>query len=182
VRRCRVTRESSGAFPLGRESHVQQMLKTGRSEFTPDFLAWKPAARSAEGPALHRLICVEVKYRANVPAFLHLSGPDLVSHVGGSWPDLHVVIVRDNPEPGRSCFQLLALPAQPGTPLATVDLHMASALGIERSMCAEYERLIRRTFRLLGEQSLEDTLTRKPPVKADVRALLPQPAPGVSLA
>ena len=49
-------------------------------------------------------------------------------------------------------------------------------------MCDEYEHLIRHTFRLLGKQPLEDTLTRKPPVKVDVRALLPQPAPGASLA
>ncbi len=168
---------------VGRESHVQQMLKTGRSQFTPDFLAWRPAGRSPEGgPPLHRLLCVEVQYRANVGAFLRLNGPDVLSLVDGRWPDLQVVIVTDNPEPGRSCFQLLALPARVETPLATVDLHTGSALGIDRSVCDEYEHVIRHTFRRLGEHSLEDALTRTPPMTRDVRALLPQPAPGVSLA
>src|SRR5437870_12428796 len=46
---------------LGRESQVQQLLKTGGSEFLPDFLIWKPADQSRDGVPLHRLLRVEVK-------------------------------------------------------------------------------------------------------------------------
>ena len=131
-------------------------------------------------PPLHRLLCVEVKYRANVAAFLRLNGPDLLAHIDGPWPDLQVVIVTDNPDPGRSCFQLLALPARAETPLATVDLHTAGALGIDRSVCDEYEHVIRHTFRRLGEQPLEETLTSKPAARVAARGLLLYPATDVS--
>src|SRR5437879_8545598 len=59
---------------LGRESQVQQLLKTGVSEFLPDFLLWKPADQSRDGLPLHRILSVEVKYRYNVEEYLRRFG------------------------------------------------------------------------------------------------------------
>lgn len=153
---------------VGRESHVQQLLKEGKAEFLPDFLVWKPVSR-AEGPTLHRLFCVEVKYRADVEGFLRRFDGGPLAGVSGQWPDLKVVIVTDHPAPGRSCFQLLDFAQQsPGAPLHTVDLHTASELEISRTAIEENEELVRGVFTMLAAKSLParaDGPPRKPPVK-----------------
>ena len=75
---------------LGRESQVQQLLKTGVSEFLPDFLLWKPADQSRDGLPLHRLLSVEVKYRSNVEEYLRRFGDELISRVGEQWSELYL--------------------------------------------------------------------------------------------
>ena len=153
---------------VGRESHVQQLLKEGKAEFLPDFLVWKPVS-GAEGPTLHRLFCVEVKYRADVEGFLRRFDGGRLASASEQWPDLKVVIVTDRPVSGRSCFQLLDLVRQaPDATLHTVDLHTASELEINRAAIEEHEELVRGVFTLLASRSLParaEGAPRKPPVK-----------------
>src|SRR5215475_7745717 len=78
---------------LGRDTQVQRLLKTGSSEFLPDFLVWKPAEQLENGVPLHRLLSVEVKYRSNVEEFLRRFGDELISHVGEQWRELYVVLL-----------------------------------------------------------------------------------------
>lgn len=148
---------------LGRESQVQQMLKTGISEFLPDFLVWKSVDRTKDGAPLTRVLSVEVKYRYNVPEFLQRFGGSFLSEVAAQWPELYVILVTDNPEPQRSCFQALDLRAyDPTVPLATRDLHEIGDLGIYRSTVEEYEELVKQVFTLLGAQLRRQDLLRKP--------------------
>jgi hypothetical protein len=156
---------------LGRESQVQQMLKTGISEFLPDFLVWKSVDRTGDGPPLTRVLSVEVKYRYNVPEFLQRFGGDFLSEVAEHWPELYVILVTDNPEPQRSCFQVLDLRAyDPTTPLVTRDLHEIGDLGIYRSTVKEYEELVKQVFSLLGAQFRGQNLLRKPLAKVTAEA------------
>src|SRR3990167_8266249 len=94
---------------IGRESQVQRLVKIGSDEFLPDFLLRKPVAETGTGRPLHRLIPIEVKYRANVDAFLRQHGDELLSRVGEQWPELCIVLVTDHPAPSRSCFQVIDL-------------------------------------------------------------------------
>jgi hypothetical protein len=147
---------------LGRESQVQQLLKTGSSEFLPDFLIWKPVDQLSDGVPLHRLLSVEVKYRSNVEEFLRRFGDDLISRVGEQWRELYVVFVTDHPAAGRSCFQVLDFrePAA-DAPLGTIDLHESPVFGISKSLIEEHERLVGQLFSPLSSPSMSE-LTRRP--------------------
>jgi hypothetical protein len=152
---------------LGRESQVQQLLKTGSGEFLPDFLIWKPVDQSRDGMPLHRLLSVEVKYRSNVEEFLRRFGDELISHVGEQWRELYVVFVTDHPAAGRSCFQVLDLREHAsGAPLGTIDLHEAQAFGINKSIIEEHERLVGQLFLPLKNGELRKPPTRLSPDKA----------------
>ncbi len=154
---------------LGRESQLQHMFKNGKSEFLPDFLVWKAAGTSSDGVPLHRLLCVEVRYRADVRTYLRLNGPELRSDVGEDWPEVYVILVTDNPDDGRSCFQLLHLRGSDRhTPLATVDLHEAPGLGISKDLVDEYTELVRQVFSLLRSHAAEKDELRKPPAKLPI--------------
>jgi hypothetical protein len=147
---------------LGRESQVQQMLKTGISEFLPDFLVWKPVAPPVGDASLNRVLSFEVKYRHDVPEYLERFGAAFLSEVAEQWPDLYVVLVTDHPEPTRSCFQALNLRGyDPDVPLVTRDLHELRELDIYRTTVAEYEELVRQIFSLLGAPSAGPGLERK---------------------
>jgi hypothetical protein len=136
--------------PAGRESQFPRMVRIGGDEFLPDFLLRKPAGDTPGGRPLHRLIPVEVKYRASVEEYLGRYGDELRARVGERWPELYVVIVTDHPAPGRSCFQVLDLAlARPGAPLGTVDLHEVPELNVYRTTVHEYEGLVRQIFPLL---------------------------------
>src|SRR5437667_239586 len=109
---------------IGRESQVQQMLRTGISEFLPDFLIWKQVDRTGGDASLNRVLSVEVKYRYDIPDFLQRYGGEFLLDVAEHWPDLYVILVTDNPEPTRSCFQAIDLRGyRPDAPLTTADLH-----------------------------------------------------------
>lgn len=165
---------------LGRESQVQQMLKTGAGEFLPDFLIWKPVDQSRDGMPLHRLLSVEVKYRWNVEEYLRRFGDELIARVGEQWRELYVVFVTDHPDSGRSCFQVLdPQESAPDAPLGTVDLHEARVFGIRKSVIEEYERLVLQLFLPLsadrcGTGELRKPLTRIAP--SDVTSVPPGPA------
>jgi hypothetical protein len=147
----------------GRENQVQQMLKTGISEFLPDFLVWKPTDAAIKGGPLHKVLSIEVKYRHNIPEYLARFGAAFLSDVAEQWPDLHIVLVTDDPEPGRSCFQALNLRGyEPSSPLATRDLYEVPELGIFRSTVEEYEQLAKQIFSLLAAQLPDRWRVRKP--------------------
>jgi hypothetical protein len=134
----------------GRESQFQRMIKVGPDSFLPDFLLHKPAGETPAGRTLHRLIPVEVKYRASVEEFLRAHGDDLLGQVGAQWPELCIVFVTDHPASGRSCFQVLDLATvRPGVPLTTVDLHYVHDFDIYVTTAQEYEGLVRQIFPLL---------------------------------
>ena len=134
----------------GRESQFQRMIRIGSDSFLPDFLLHKPAGETPTGRPLHRLIPVEVKYRASVEDFLRSHGDELVALVGAQWPELCIAFVTDHPPTGRSCFQILDLAAvRPGEPLVSVDLHYVRDLDIYLSTVQEYEGLVRQIFPLL---------------------------------
>jgi hypothetical protein len=150
---------------LGRESQVQQMLKTGSSEFLPDFLVWK-AVEANDAAPLARMFNVEVKYRRDLPKFLQRFAGGLLADVVEQWRDLYVVLVTDDPEHGRSCFQVLKLRDREAG-LVPVNLWEVEELGIYRSTVEEYEDLVKQVFSLLGAQSRGHESVRKPPRKVD---------------
>ena len=134
----------------GRESQGQRPLRIGADEFLPDFLLHKPAGETSAGRTLHRLIPIEVKYRASVEAFLQSHGDELLSALRARWPELCIVFVTDHPASERSCFQVLDLAAaRPGEPLTTVDLHYVHDFDVYLTTAQEYEGLVRQIFPLL---------------------------------
>ena len=146
----------------GRESQVQRLFMTGQGEFLPDFFVWRGADTSAHGEPLHRLLPVEVKFRSNLQGFLRPSEVERLLASTARWPELHLVLVTDNPANGRSSFQLLDLTqTNSDTPLAPTDLHEARALGIQKTITDQYEQLLRQVFLPLQEISQ----LRKPPAR-----------------
>jgi hypothetical protein len=134
----------------GRESQFQRMIGVGSDSFLPAFLLRKPAGETPTGRPLHRLIPVEVKYRASVEEFLRSHGDELLAQVGAQWPELCIVFVTDHPASGRSCFQVLDVAAtRPGDPLTTIDLHDVHDFNIYLTTAQEYEGLVRQIFPLL---------------------------------
>jgi hypothetical protein len=134
----------------GRESQFSRMVKIGGDEFLPDFMLRKPGGETPGGRLLHRLIPVEIKYRASVEEYLGRYGDALRAQVGEEWPELCVVLVTDHPAPGRSCFQVLDFAlARSGASLATVDLHEVAELDVYLTTVREYEGLVRQIFPLL---------------------------------
>src|SRR3972149_2292815 len=73
---------------IGGESQVQRLVKLGADEFLPDFLLRKLVPGTDAGRPLHRLIPIEVKYRANVEAFLAEYGDELLPRIRAQWPGL----------------------------------------------------------------------------------------------
>jgi hypothetical protein len=58
------------------------------------------------------------------------------------------VLVTDNPDAGRSCFQVLDDTLDPPS---TSDLHTVAALDVYRSTVQEYDSLGQKLFRLIAE-------------------------------
>jgi hypothetical protein len=134
----------------GRESQFQRMVRVGADGFLPDFLLHRPAGTTPTGRVLHRLIPVEVKYRASVEQFLSSHGDELIARVGEQWPELCIVFVTDVPASGRACFQVVDLAtARPGAPLVAIDLHHVHDLDIYLTTVREYEGLVRQIFPIL---------------------------------
>src|SRR5262245_50717939 len=133
-----------------REGPAQRAVKVGADEFLPDFLLQKPAGATTAGRRLHRLIPVEVKYRASVEELLRSHGDELLARLAEQWPELCIVFVTDRPSSGRSCFQVLDVAAaRSGAPLAAVDLHEVADLDIYLTTVQEYEALVHQIFPLL---------------------------------
>jgi hypothetical protein len=150
---------------LGRETQTQRLIKINDDEFLPDFLAWKAVPGPGMERRLHRLMMIEVKYRASVADYLRREGHAVFGPVSEQWPELYFVFVTDHPTDGRSCFQVVDLATYaPARPIQTVDLHDVPDLDIFASTVAEYESLVRSLFSLLnGAPALEPV--RKPEAK-----------------
>jgi hypothetical protein len=131
----------------GRESQVQRLFKSGRDEFLPDFMIRRAVERPGSERPLHQLIPIEVKYRRDIERFLHVEAADFRVH-SRKWPGLYLVLVTENPDQGRSCFQVLD---GDGEATGTADLHGVRALDIFDTTVLEYEELGRKLFRLLSE-------------------------------
>ena len=136
---------------VGRESQVHGLIKNGAGEFGPDFLVWKQVPESQSAQPLHRLFPIEVKYRANLSDFVRKEVEPLVAKARGQWPELYCIIITDNPEHDRSCFQVFEFKnhSQGMVPLL-VDLHEFKDLEIFKTTVQEYEALVRDIFGLLN--------------------------------
>jgi hypothetical protein len=117
-----------------------------KGEFLPDFLVRRAVDRPDGQRTLHQLVPVEVRYRRKLGVFLQERGAALVKRLAPHWPDLCFVFVTDEPDEGRSCFQVLDLGADG---VRTVDLHEVTELDIFRTTVQEYEALVRQVFVLL---------------------------------
>ena len=136
---------------VGRESQVHGLVKIGPGDFAPDFLVWKQIPEGESAQPLHRLFPIEVKYRSNLREFVRKELEPLVAKVGDQWPELYCIVVTDNPEDGRSCFQVLEFKNHtPGIVPILVDLHELTDLDIFKTTVHEYEGLVRDIFGLLN--------------------------------
>ena len=132
----------------GRESQVERLFKNGRDEFLPDFMIRRAVERPGSDRPLHQLIPIEVKYRYDISRFLKVEAREFFNHAR-SWPGLYLVLVTENPEGGRSCFQVVD--GNSDTP-RTSDLYAVPSLDIFRSTVLEYEDLGQKLFRLIAER------------------------------
>jgi hypothetical protein len=133
----------------GRESQLPRLFKTGKDEYLPDFMVRKAVERPGSDRPLHQLIPIEVKYRYDIARFLKYKAAEFFNHAR-RWTGLYLVLVTDNPEPGRSCFQVLDHSEQGGA--TTRDLEQITVLNIYRSTVLEYEHLGKKLFPLLAGQ------------------------------
>ena len=131
----------------GRESQVPRLFTVGKDEFLPDFMLRKAVERPGSDRPLHQLIPIEVKYRYDVARFLSVEAAKFFE-TARRWTGLSLVLVTDNPELGRSCFQVLDHSDQGAT---THDLEKDKVLEIYRSTVLEYEQLGRNLFPLLAQ-------------------------------
>lgn len=138
----------------GRESQIPGLMQKGAAEFAPDFMVWREVEGARPDEHLHRLLMVEVKYRANPQEYFKTYFEPFIEAIRGSWPDLYCVIVTDNPDEGRSCFQVLAVKdCTPGQPPPLQDLQQRFPNDIYKTTVAEYENLVRQLFALLNVAS-----------------------------
>lgn len=149
---------------VGRETQVPALMRTGRTEFMPDFVVWRALDAPSLGHHSYRLVAIEVKYRADLADYLRRDSPSRSAAVAQQWPELYELIVTDRPEPGRSCFQAIHVSAgQEGAPPVTLDLHLVPGLDIYRQTLEEYEGLVRQIFPILGSARGDDgERSRKP--------------------
>ena len=143
---------------VGRESQVHGLVKIGIGEFAPDFLVWKQIPEGKSTHPLHRLFPIEVKYRSNLRKFVREEVEPLVAKVHDQWPELHCIVVTDNPEGDRSCFQVFEFKKHtPGMVPLLVDLHELTDLDIFKTTVQEYEGLVRDIFGLLNSYARDAT-------------------------
>jgi hypothetical protein len=130
----------------GRESQVQATLEPGDSGYSADFVVWRLVKSDKGRRPLHDVLVMEVKYRGQLEKWLPTICEKLMRQREGRRSDLHVVLVTDWPDVGRSCFQFLRLGDYvPGRLPPTQDLHDAD-LGIDRGTIEKYEPLVEKMF------------------------------------
>jgi hypothetical protein len=156
---------------VGRETQMPALIRTGRTEFMPDFVVWRALDAPSLGHHSYRLVAIEVKYRVDLADYLRHESPSRTAAVAQQWPELYELIVTDRPDPGRSCFQVIHVSARPegGLP-ATLDLQLVPGLDIYRRTVEEYEGLVREIFPILGSARGDDEWSRKPPARMAGRA------------
>ena len=148
---------------VGRETQMPALVRTGRTEFMPDFVVWRALDEPSLGHHSYRLVAIEVKYRADLEGYLRRDSPSRTAEVAQQWPELYEIIVTDRPASGRSCFQVLHVSqlAQ-GTAPDPQDLHGVPGLDIYRKTVEEYEGLVREIFPILGSRDGQGEGSRKP--------------------
>ena len=148
---------------VGRETQMPALVRTGRAEFMPDFVVWRPLDDPSLGHHSYRLVAIAVKYRADLEGYLRRESPSRTVEVAQQWPELYEIVVTDKPAGGQSCFQVLHVSqlAQ-GTAPAPRDLHSVPGLDIYRKTVEEYEGLVREIFPILGSRRVPDEEPRKP--------------------
>lgn len=124
-------------------------LRLGREDFSPDFRARR---LPEDGPPEELL--VEVKYRPSIEQFLSVETQrgerSVLLLARRQWPTLYFVLVTDRPEPGRSCFQAIAVDRiRPGEPFRAADLEAFRELRLFRANVLDHEELVRRIMGLL---------------------------------
>ncbi len=138
---------------VGHETEMPSPIRSGRRDFVPDFVVWRPLDEPSLGHHSYRLLAVEVKYRADLAGYLRRESLSRSPEVAQQWPELYEIIVTDRPEPGRSCFQAIHVSTLPqGMPAVTLDLHMVPGLDVYRRTVEEYEGLVREIFPILGSR------------------------------
>jgi len=148
---------------VGRETQMPALGRTGRAEFMPDFVVWRALDEPSLGHHSYRLLAVEVKYRADLAAYLRRDSPSRSAEVAQQWPELYEILVTDRPQSGRSCFQAVHVSTLPaGLTPVTLDLHLVPGLDIYRKTVEEYEGLVREIFPILGSHGTHDEPARKP--------------------
>ena len=141
---------------FGMESDLRGMLKVGKDEdFAPDFLALKES-RVAEAPGVYHTFMIEVKYRRDLSRYLEVQSrkgnESVFAKSKAKWPNLFLIFVTDDPEEGRSCFQVLDLRSYtPGRAVKTAELHGIEQFQIFPNTVREYEGLARQIFGVLAD-------------------------------
>lgn len=124
-------------------------LRFGREDFSPDF-----GVTQTSSPGEAREFLIEVKYRPSIEQFISVEnqrGDKSIFFIARrQWPALYFVLVSERPEPGRSCFQVLAFETlRHGEPFRTLDLIEVKELGLFPHNIEDHEELVRRIFELL---------------------------------
>ena len=119
-------------------------LRIGGEDFSPQFSV-------GVGHSEPRCL-VEVKYRPSIDQFLALENKRREASIfvlaRRQWPALYFVLVTDDPERGRSCFQAVVPSAGGG--ITAVDLVALEDLQIFTRNVEDHERLL---LRLVGTLS-----------------------------
>jgi len=55
---------------VGHETEMPSPIRSGRRDFVPDFVVWRPLDEPSLGHHSYRLLAVEVKYRADLAGYL----------------------------------------------------------------------------------------------------------------
>jgi hypothetical protein len=89
---------------------------------------------------------------ARIPGeFVRKEIEPLAAKAGDQWPELYCILVTDNPENERSCFQVFEFKSHSqGCAPVLVDLHEIKDLDIFETTVHEYEGLVRDIFGLLN--------------------------------
>jgi hypothetical protein len=136
-------------YTVSRFRSDEKPLRFGRESFTPDFLVqWEAEPRAA--------FPLEVKYRPFLEQYLAVERQrgdrSVFALARRQWPELRFILVTDRPQPGRSCFQVLAAGADdPADRFSTVDLSDLWELRIFRHNVEDHERLVQSIIELLSD-------------------------------
>lgn len=143
-------RASFSVSRVGREAHLPSVIKVGPTAYMPDFLAW----REERIPGLHgdkqvyNIVAVEVKYRRQPERFLREEAAQVFDAAADHWPNFCVVLVTDNPEDDRSCFQVLR--RGQSSRVECVDLADAG-FDVFSTTAAMFSLLLKQVFHSLNE-------------------------------
>ncbi len=148
---------------VGRETQMPALVRSGRTEFMPDFVVWRPLDEPSLGHHSYRLVAIEVKYRADLDGYLRRDSPARTAEVAQQWPELYEIVVTDKPASGQSCFRVIHVSQlTDGSAPAPKDLYSIPGLDIYRKTVEEYEGLVREIFPILGSRDVKGDEPRKP--------------------